>query len=245
MKIEIPQPCHEKWTEMNHTEKGAFCLTCQKEVIDFSQMSDAQIKQHFAQSVGKACGRFRADQLDRPLVSLEPRGTWVGKMWLSVGLFLGITSQSYAQVAEKREAETPIEHTTGDTLALPTPLEKMPPPPPPPPTLGKLEVVVDSSFIIKGKVTDEKKEVLPGVSILKVGTKNGTSTNVDGDFTLQVKQGDTLKITFIGYQDQEIIVTPKLKQPLSIKLEGGYLLGLTVTRPTLWQRFKNLFRRKR
>lgn len=42
-KLHIPEPCHEKWAEMTPTERGAFCGSCKKEVIDFSEKSYNQI----------------------------------------------------------------------------------------------------------------------------------------------------------------------------------------------------------
>ncbi len=60
---------------------------------------------------------------------------------------------------------------------------------------------------ITGKVTDESTgESLPGVSILIEGTTIGTVTNIDGDYSLNVSQGNTLVFSFIGYVSQQIIV---------------------------------------
>ncbi|WP_222165953.1 hypothetical protein [Edaphocola aurantiacus] len=43
-------------------EKGKFCLSCQKSVVDFSSMSDAQIVRVLEQSSGAICGRMRASK---------------------------------------------------------------------------------------------------------------------------------------------------------------------------------------
>lgn len=43
MKISIPQPCQENWKEMLPEEKGRFCLSCQKCVLDFSKFSENEI----------------------------------------------------------------------------------------------------------------------------------------------------------------------------------------------------------
>ena len=42
-KINIPEPCHEDWAQMTSTEKGKFCDSCAKEVIDFTNKSDEQL----------------------------------------------------------------------------------------------------------------------------------------------------------------------------------------------------------
>ncbi|MBS1618046.1 MAG: hypothetical protein JST76_05985 [Bacteroidetes bacterium] len=53
---------------MTATERGAFCHSCSKEVIDFSAMTDSELLSFFAG--GKAgCGRFRTDQVGVPITS--------------------------------------------------------------------------------------------------------------------------------------------------------------------------------
>ena len=57
---------------------------------------------------------------------------------------------------------------------------------------------------ITGKVTGENGEALAGVSITVIGTTRGTATDNSGDFTITVPQNGTLRISYIGYQNQEI-----------------------------------------
>ncbi|MEL7585236.1 MAG: TonB-dependent receptor [Prolixibacteraceae bacterium] len=60
---------------------------------------------------------------------------------------------------------------------------------------------------ISGLVTEESSgEPLPGVSIVEKGTNAGTVTNADGEFTLSVGSGATLKISFVGMVPQEVVV---------------------------------------
>jgi len=57
---------------------------------------------------------------------------------------------------------------------------------------------------ITGKVVDTMGE-LPGVSVVVKGTTNGTTTDLEGKFTLQnVKTSDVLQFSFIGYKTQEV-----------------------------------------
>ena len=57
-----------------------------------------------------------------------------------------------------------------------------------------------------GKVVDsESKELLPGATIVVKGTSNGTSTNFDGLFTLNVASGKVLVVSYLGYNDIEVI----------------------------------------
>ncbi len=60
---------------------------------------------------------------------------------------------------------------------------------------------------IKGTVTDENGEPIIGANILEEGTtSNGTITDVDGNFELNVASNATLKVTYIGYRTQQVAV---------------------------------------
>jgi TonB-linked SusC/RagA family outer membrane protein len=60
---------------------------------------------------------------------------------------------------------------------------------------------------VKGRVTSETGEGLPGVTVLEKGTTNGTATDVSGNYSLQVKGSNAvLVVSFIGYQTKEIVV---------------------------------------
>ena len=57
---------------------------------------------------------------------------------------------------------------------------------------------------IGGTVRDGKGEALIGVSVKEAGTQNGTTTNLDGQFTLTVKQGARLEFSYIGFNSQTL-----------------------------------------
>ena len=60
---------------------------------------------------------------------------------------------------------------------------------------------------VTGQVKDQTGEPLIGVSILEQGTNNGTVTDMDGNFRLNVAQGKTLNISYIGYKTQALRVS--------------------------------------
>ena len=60
------------------------------------------------------------------------------------------------------------------------------------------------SVTVSGTVVDEKGEVVIGASVLEKGTANGTITDIDGRFTLNVKSGAKLVISYVGYRTQEV-----------------------------------------
>lgn len=53
---------------------------------------------------------------------------------------------------------------------------------------------------VRGNVTDESGEPLIGVTILEKGTNNGTVTDTDGNYTLQVEEDAVLSFSFIGFE---------------------------------------------
>lgn len=61
--------------------------------------------------------------------------------------------------------------------------------------------------MVIGKVVDSSNEPIIGASVLEKGTQNGTITDIDGKFDLNVALGKTLIISYIGYQSQDVKVT--------------------------------------
>lgn len=64
---------------------------------------------------------------------------------------------------------------------------------------------------VTGLVVDVAGEPVIGASVVEKGTTNGNITNVDGKFTLTVKTGAILQISYVGYQTQEIKATKMMK----------------------------------
>jgi len=60
---------------------------------------------------------------------------------------------------------------------------------------------------ISGKITDQQGEPIIGANIVEKGTTNGTVTDIDGNFSLQVGEEAVVQITYIGYLEQEIPAT--------------------------------------
>lgn len=60
------------------------------------------------------------------------------------------------------------------------------------------------SQTVNGIVKDVLGEPVVGASILEKGTTNGTTSDIDGKFTIKTKSGATLLISYIGYETQEI-----------------------------------------
>jgi TonB-linked SusC/RagA family outer membrane protein len=59
---------------------------------------------------------------------------------------------------------------------------------------------------LTGTVLDAKGELIAGASVLEQGTTNAAMTDADGQFTITVRQGATLVISFLGYKSQSYTV---------------------------------------
>lgn len=70
---------------------------------------------------------------------------------------------------------------------------------------------------ISGKVTDENGEPIIGANVVEVGTTNGTVTDIDGKFILEVGSNTTISVTYIGYLEQNIEIKDKLSINVTLK----------------------------
>ncbi len=59
---------------------------------------------------------------------------------------------------------------------------------------------------VTGKVLDEDGEPLPGASIVVKGTSTGTTTDFDGNYTINANTGDVLVVSYIGFTTKEVAV---------------------------------------
>ena len=67
----------------------------------------------------------------------------------------------------------------------------------------KVEEAQQSEITVKGTVVDDAGEPVIGATIMEKGTRNGTVTDIDGNYVIKVKRGATLTISYIGYISQE------------------------------------------
>ena len=59
---------------------------------------------------------------------------------------------------------------------------------------------------VTGNVVDQAGVPLPGVNIVVEGTSNGTQTDFDGNYTINVAEGQTLLFTYIGQKTERMVV---------------------------------------
>lgn len=83
-----------------------------------------------------------------------------------------------------------------------------------------LSFKADAQRLIRGRVTDEKGEALAGVSVKIKGSSTGTSTNIEGAYTLSLRAGEAVLVfSFVGYQSKEVRVGSQTT--LNVTMEPG------------------------
>ncbi|OXA89172.1 TonB-linked outer membrane protein, SusC/RagA family [Flavobacterium hibernum] len=192
IKISIPEPCHENWHEMSPTEKGKFCSSCQKNVIDFTKSSDREIILAFKKEE-KLCGRFRISQLDREMIiPKEKKSIWIVAA-ASLIAFLGLGNQT-----AKAQGKIKIEQTENKQINDSKSSNK------------KLKIYT-------GIVYDEQNFPLPSVNVNNKRKNSTTYTNFDGTFSIMAKKGDVLTFTFLDYDQVKFKVMDETNIQIILK----------------------------
>lgn len=68
-------------------------------------------------------------------------------------------------------------------------------------------VVSAQEMTVGGVVVDENNIPLPGATVFVKGTKNGTSTDFDGKYSIKAYNGDKLEFSYVGYATQIVVVS--------------------------------------
>lgn len=93
-----------------------------------------------------------------------------------------------------------------------------------------VQAATANSVAISGTVTDaETGETLPGVNIIIKGTTKGTTTDLDGRFSLTVDSGETLVFSYVGFDRQEILIENQTELTVRMQLESDSLSEVVVT----------------
>ena len=95
LQLSVSKPCHENWDDMRPADKGRYCGSCSKIVVDFSVMSDQEVLNYLGNPGAGLCGRFAPDQLERDFALVSPvqkKKGWVAWNFLLGGVSRGIRS---------------------------------------------------------------------------------------------------------------------------------------------------------
>lgn len=196
--ISIPETCNQPWEQMAAVNYGRHCEHCCKTVIDFTQMSNAEIIGHLA-TKNNICGRISQTQIDQLNNSLEEKSKrhlkW--KRWIVAASIMGLVSFSKAHVKAK---VTPI--------VTETPVKK------------RYLYHIDTVFkTIKGSIIGDGDTVkMNNTNIYVRGTSIETVTDDEGKFNLKVPiNADTLEIAWPPYKRQYVRIDPMNRSEYNIK----------------------------
>lgn len=92
-----------------------------------------------------------------------------------------------------------------------------------------LPKVTSTDQTVSGTVSDDKGEVLPGVSVVVKGTQRGTTTDAKGQYRITVPDASaTLIFSFVGYLSQEIVVGNQSLLSVTLKVDSKSLEEVVV-----------------
>ncbi len=76
---------------------------------------------------------------------------------------------------------------------------------------------------VSGEITDQSGEALIGVTVTVQGTDTGTISDIDGKFSIKAASGSVLKISYVGYETQTIIVNGQTNINVSLRVDSKLL----------------------
>lgn len=221
ISLRLDEPCHQKWSEMTPSEKGRYCDSCEKHVIDFSQMTDNDILKFLGENKSGFCGQFRASQLDRPFVETKLNGGTSRLNSFFAGLaIVGAAGSATAQSADTTNYHPVVvidqKHPTGPVCIR--------------------QVSVDTNdLVLHITVMDTLNHyaiAFANVSLQQGGVNFGGVTDIDGKVTLTIPADsiqDTmlLTISMVGYQMQMLTIhTEQRTQDVNISIEQHEIMML-------------------
>jgi len=179
---------------MSPGANGRFCSSCQKTVLDFTTMDDQEILQWFASHNESACGRFRPDQLNRPMVNPpERKSPWRYWHYLIAGLLFSseVSAQTKPTTVPMTQQISPNQE---DRIVI-----------------GKIKAGTEpkpSTDSIRGRVVDANGHPVVYATI-KYNKAHSVVSDANGYFSIAanaVRKQDTLFITAVGYKSVSIPV---------------------------------------
>lgn len=72
--------------------------------------------------------------------------------------------------------------------------------------LVNIQLFAQDSFTVSGSVKDSNSLPLLGVNVTVKNSTNGTQTDFDGNFSIEVKTGDILRFSYIGFVNQDVLI---------------------------------------
>jgi hypothetical protein len=197
IQLSIPKPCHENWDAMTPSEKGKFCGSCQKTVIDFTEMSDRHIAEFFKKPSTSVCGRFYQNQLHKEIELPKKRIPWI-KYFFQIALpaFL-VSIKANAQKTTVLMGDTTYCTQTMGFVSSKAIAEKSTEP-----------------NVINGQIIDQDGNKIAFATIVIKNSNVGTQSDAEGKFQLQAPLNSKLVFSAVGYRSKEVALNEETKNLL-------------------------------
>ena len=200
IQLILTSPCAERWDEMQPSGAGRYCDSCEKNIVDLSTKSDAELLQFFNKKKDDVCGRLLSSQLNRELLLPSLRASWHWLLPLAVGAMLVSPSQA--------NELKPFTVQSNPTDSLPNLND----------TLPKLAI---KATTVNGRVVDnDSGKGLAGVRITHKGFANLLAvTDSAGRFALKLEHENLSEVfTFylIGFNRADWKITDGILVKLNI-----------------------------
>lgn len=193
-KITVPNPCYKNLSDMDIIENGRFCHSCNKDVIDFTKMSQAELQAYFASYKTEICGTIYNSQLAE--LNLPKYKTYFGlKMMIASGIALLSSGKLFSAPLVSGNKNIVYEISNTDIK-----------------NKGYKDNSIDTlGYKITGIVFDDEGKPLIGASIRIKNEKVSYVADFNGKFSFivnGVKGGKTvLNISFIGFKTKDLEIT--------------------------------------
>lgn len=235
VNISINRPCSQNFENFERTDKGGYCNSCRKEVLDFRNFTDNEIVDFFSKNQQKTCGVFLENQLKNYSESYlnnninERKSFYRGLLGFSV-LSMFTFNQGYSQNTEKDTISNEIRKVENNNF----------------------KKNIKEQEITKGFVFDELGPIA-GASVTVKNTNLSTSTDFDGNFIFNKKLnvGDVIIVSYIGFKTKEFTISDVMKIDIamdSYSYTGEFIMMGEVdvkkvykSKKTFFQRIKDIF----
>lgn len=168
--LHVATPCNEDWSKMTPVEKGRFCDSCAKQVMDFTIMTDTEILKHLKAGGGKICGRIHKDQLERALhdIDRKKKKSWQFLMAGFASLLFSVVKGNAQKKELKEVPKAGLLSTNNSSIFT--------------------EQLQQSNLTLKGKVINAEQESLLNAYALNPVSLEKILVNNQGRFVMQVNE---------------------------------------------------------
>lgn len=182
---------------------------------------------------------YRTDQVDTKVILTTHRGWSVEEalrnLLADTGLKFEKIQNNFYVITPSKSTEKPFsrkinqietrgfdQQTTGESASLTINVARLE-------RTGYSVLTTDRPLAdIRGKVIDATGQGIPGVSVVVKGTTRGTTTNGQGDYTINANNDATLVFSFVGYMSQEVAVNSRSQLNITLQQDERALQEVVV-----------------